>query len=123
MVEIRRLSSADAGFEGALRELLAFEAAQDDAVDVAVAAILEDVHQRGDTALVEITARFDRGAPASPAELEIPLEAAHRALANLPAAEGDALRFAAARIRDHHERQRLQSWRSEEPDGTVLGQQ
>ncbi len=123
MVEIRRLSSDDAGFESALRELLAFEAAQDESVDRATATILEDVRQRGDAALLELTARFDRWTPRSAAELEIPMERAREALRTLPAAEADALRFAAERIRAHHERQRQDSWRSEEPDGTVLGQQ
>ena len=123
MFEIRRLSSLDSGFEAALAELLAFEAAQDESVDRATAAILEDVRVRGDAALLELTARFDRWTPPSAGALEIPLEAARAALRGLPAAEVDALHFAAARIRDHHERQRQESWRSEEPDGTVLGQQ
>ncbi|MEO7744458.1 MAG: histidinol dehydrogenase [Usitatibacter sp.] len=123
MVEIRRLWSQDAGFEAALAELLAFEAAQDESVDRAAAAILEDVRRRGDAALIELTARFDRWTPRSTADLEIPLDVAREALRKLPAAEVDALRFAAGRIRAHHERQRQESWRTEEPDGTVLGQQ
>src|SRR5688572_13592316 len=105
MVEIRRLASADAGFEAALGELLAFEAAQDEAVDRATAAILDDVRRRGDAALLELTARFDRWTPRSAAELEIPLAHAREALRALAPAESEALRFAAGRIGGYHGRQ------------------
>jgi histidinol dehydrogenase len=52
----------------------------------------------------------------------VPLDEARAALRALPAAEREALEFAASRIRDFHERQRQDSWRVEK-DGTVLGQQ
>jgi histidinol dehydrogenase len=122
-VQVRRLSTADAGFEKALADLLAFETAQDPAVDSATAAILDAVRARGDAALVEFTARFDRWTPGSAGELEIPMGDARAALETLPQAEHNALTFAASRIRAYHERQRQDSWRFEEPDGTVLGQQ
>ena len=123
MAEIRRLSSTDPAFEDDLARLLAFEAAQDEAVDRATAAILEAVRTRGDAALLEYTARFDRWTPRDPRELEVPLAAARAALAGLPAAQRTALETAAARIRAYHERQRQESWRVTEEDGTVLGQQ
>jgi histidinol dehydrogenase len=123
MAEPRRFSSRDAGFEETLRSLLAFEAAQDESVDRATAAILDAVRARGDAALLEYTARFDRWTPASAADLEIPQAHAKRALGALPHAQRDALEHAAARIRAYHERQRQESWRTEEADGTVLGQQ
>jgi len=44
-------------------------------------------------------------------------------LAKLPAAVRDALELAADRIRTYHERQRQDSWRVAEADGTELGQQ
>jgi histidinol dehydrogenase len=122
-VRIRRLASHDASFESAFGELLAFEAAQDPAVEETTAAILEDVRGRGDAALLELTARFDGWSPGAPAELEVAIESAHAALRELPAAQRRALQFAAERIRTYHERQRQESWRVEEPDGTVLGQQ
>ena len=123
MAEPRRLASADAGFETELAKLLAFEAAQDDSVERATGEILREVQKRGDAALLEFTARFDRWTPRSAAELVVPPEQAHAALLSLPAEERRALEFAANRIRTYHERQRLESWRVEERDGTVLGQQ
>ncbi len=118
----RRLSTADAGFERELARLLAFEAAQDESVERATAAILDRVRDEGDAALLELTERFDRWRPGTAAALEIDRHAARRALEGLPAAEREALDFAAARIRDYHERQRQESWRVEEADGTMLGQ-
>ncbi len=123
MPDVRRLDSADAGFERELARLLAFEAAQDESVDRTTAEILAAVRARGDAALIEFTARFDRWTPASAAALEVPAADARAALEGLPKAERDALAVAADRIRRYHERQELQSWRVEEGDGTVLGQQ
>jgi len=119
----RRLSSDAPGFEAALASLLAYESAQDAGVEEATAAILEDVRERGDAALLEYTARFDRWSPASPRALDVAPAEARRALDGLAAAERRALETAAARIRTYHERQALASWRVEEPDGTILGQQ
>ena len=123
MSAIRRLSSAQADFDARLGELLAFESAQDPAIDAAVAAIIADVRARGDEALLEYTQRFDGIAIESPARLELPRAELQAALARLPAARRDALEQAAARIRTYHERQRLQSWSFVEADGTELGQQ
>jgi histidinol dehydrogenase len=121
--ETRRLSSADAGFEGALAKLLAFEAAIDATVESDTAAILEAVRSRGDAALLEYTERFDRWQPQSAPELEVPIEAARKALRELASVEREALQFAAARIRSYHERQLQPSWRVDGGEGTVLGQQ
>ncbi|HLX23011.1 MAG TPA: histidinol dehydrogenase [Usitatibacter sp.] len=123
MAELRRLSSAQPGFSAALDALLAFEAAQDEGVERATGEILEGVKARGDAALVEYTARFDRWKPATPAALRVSMDEAGAALRALPAAEREALEFAAARIRSYHERQVQDSWRVDGGDGTVLGQQ
>jgi histidinol dehydrogenase len=122
MVEPRRLSSSSAGFDAELDRLLAFEAAQDDGVDRAVAGILADVRARGDEALIEYTRRFDRWTPATPADLAVAPQAARAALARIGAPEREALESAAERIRRYHEHQVVESWRIEEGDGTMLGQ-
>jgi histidinol dehydrogenase len=123
MAEPRRLDSTSADFEAELARLLAFEAAQDPAVDRATYEILEAVRARGDSALVELTQRFDRWSPRDAAALDVGMTEARAALDGIPAAERAALEFAAARIRRYHERQRQESWRVREDDGTVLGQQ
>ncbi|MEO5691858.1 MAG: histidinol dehydrogenase [Usitatibacter sp.] len=123
MAEVRRLSSAESGFEDALAKLLAFESAQDESVDRATAEILAAVQSRGDEALVEYTARFDRWTPSRAGDLDVPLAQARAALEALAKPEREALEFAAARIRAFHERQVQDSWQVAEKDGTVLGQQ
>ena len=123
MAEARRLDSSAPGFDAELEKLLAFESAQDEGVERATTEILAAVRARGDAALLEYTARFDRWTPASAAALDVPLGDARAALRDLPAAEREALEFAAARIRAFHEHQQQESWRIEPGDGTVLGQQ
>ncbi|HTS22972.1 MAG TPA: histidinol dehydrogenase [Casimicrobiaceae bacterium] len=119
---VRRLDAAAPGFAAALAELTAFEAKEDAALGATVDAILADVRARGDAAVLEYTARFDRLRAGSVAELEIPEAQRRDALAGLPAAEREALSSAAARIRRFHERQRGESWLVAEDDGTRLGQ-
>ena len=50
MIPIRRLATTQADFDARFAELLAFESAQDPAIDSSVAAILADVKARGDAA-------------------------------------------------------------------------
>jgi histidinol dehydrogenase len=122
MPEIARLATRSSDFDRRLAALTAFEAAQDPAVEDAVDAILADVRARGDAAVLAYTERFDRVSARAVSELEIPRAELDRALKALDPEVRSALGEAAARIRRYHERQRMQSWRYTEPDGTVLGQ-
>jgi histidinol dehydrogenase len=120
---LRRLDSSAPDFLQALDRLIAFESAQDPAVDAAVAAIVADVRARGDAALVEYTARFDRLEVASAASLEITAAAMREAFESLPAGQRAALETAALRVRAYHERQKLASWTYRDADGSEFGQQ
>ena len=122
MVNIKRLNSRDAAFATQLQALLAFEAAQDDTIDRTVAAILADVKQRGDAAVVEYTNRFDRLSAQVLPELELSQTKLQAALDSLPTDKREALEAAAARIRAFHERQVAEGWKYSEADGTELGQ-
>jgi histidinol dehydrogenase len=121
--KIARLATHEPDFDARLRALTALEAAQDEAVERAVATILADVRARGDAAVLEYTQRFDRVRAGRLAELEIARGELDRAAAGLPADLRAPLAEAADRIRRYHERQRAESWTYTEPDGTVLGQQ
>jgi len=98
------LNTADADFEVQFRALLgqAREVAED--VDAAVAAIIADVRARGDRAVLDLTARFDRldltAATMSFSEAEI-----DTAVASVGPADRAALELAAERIRAYHARQ------------------
>lgn len=122
-MNIRRLSTRDANFSQALKDLLAFETAQDDAIDQVVAGILRDVKARGDAAVLDYTNRFDKTQATSMADLSLSQEVLQQALHSLPAEQREALQAAAKRVRDYHEKQIVHSWTYTEPDGTLLGQQ
>ncbi|MEX3582129.1 MAG: histidinol dehydrogenase [Burkholderia sp.] len=125
-IKIRKLDSSREGFAAGLREVLAFEASEDDAIERSVAAILADVKVRGDAAVLDYTNRFDRLQAASVAALELHQDALEAALEGLEPKRRAALEAAAARVRGYHEKQKLEcgchSWQYTESDGTVLGQ-
>jgi histidinol dehydrogenase len=120
---IARLDSAQPDFQKALKELLSFSSETDSHISQAVDEILSAVRLRGDAAVLEYTARFDRLQADSMAALELPQSRLDAALANLPAELKTALTTAAERVRLYHEKQLQSSWTYTEPDGTVLGQQ
>lgn len=120
--DIHRLDSAEPGFDARLAALLAWEAEQDEAIERAAADILRDVRARGDAAVLEYTRRFDRVDVTDARALELPRAELEAALAGLDAVRRDALRAAAERVRDYHERQKAPSWSYVDADGTRLGQ-
>jgi histidinol dehydrogenase len=124
-VRIARLNTSAPNFESELARLRHWSDDTDRAVEDAVTTILADVRERGDAALLEYTARFDKLAARSVAELEIGADALEQAFDTLPAAQRDALQAAAARVRNYHEHQlraSCQSWQVREADGSLLGQ-
>ena len=122
-IALRRLDAEAPGFERELAALIAFETAQDAAVDIAVAAIVADVRVRGDAALLEYTAKLDRFSVSSASALEIPASEMRAAFAALPTTQRAALETAAARVRAYHEHQKMASWSFREADGSELGAQ
>jgi histidinol dehydrogenase len=120
---IRILRTTDAGFAAEFAALLDRSQSVDPQIEATVRAIVEDVRSRGDAALIDYTQRFDRHAPGSAAALEIPRTRLEQAARAIDAEARAALAAAAGRIRAYHERQRIESWRYTEADGTVLGQQ
>jgi histidinol dehydrogenase len=120
---MRRLDSSAADFAAALARLTAVNTAQDEAIDGSVANIIVDVRARGDAAVLEYTALFDRIKAPSVAALELRPVAFEAAFNALDAKQRDALVAAAERIRIYHRHQRVESWSYTEADGTRLGQQ
>ena len=103
MLKLSRLDTAGPDFERRLADLLAFENTQDASVDRVAGEILADVKQRGDSAVLDYTRRFDRLDVGSMAALELSQTDVQRALGQLPDAQRDALVHAAGRIRSYHE--------------------
>lgn len=122
-MKIRKLSSRDANFTRDLTKLLAFEETADDALEATVAAILKDVKARGDAAVLEYTAKFDRLPLANAQAMELPRDELRAAFEGLPAEQRAALEAAAARVTEYHHKQMQSSWSYTDADGTLLGQQ
>jgi len=120
---ITRLDAAAPDFQARLARLLAFSDSTDSGIQNAVTEILGAVRARGDAAVMEYTARFDRLSVRQMADLEITQAELEVTKANLPLRLLKALEQAAERVRLYHERQRQASWTYTEADGTVLGQQ
>ncbi len=120
---INRLDAEQADFAEALNTLLAWESVSDARVAAVVDDILQQVRTRGDAAVLEYTNRFDRRQAKAMAELTVSGDQLQHALSEITADQRVALESAAQRIRQYHERQRQDSWRYTEADGTVLGQQ
>ncbi|HJV06784.1 MAG TPA: histidinol dehydrogenase [Chromobacteriaceae bacterium] len=118
-----KLSSSQADFDSRLKALLAFETAQNPAIDAAVAAICDDVKARGDAAVVDYTNRFDHMQAATMADLTLSREQLQAAYERLSANVREALVAAGERVRRYHEKQLAHSWSYEDEDGTLLGQQ
>ncbi|MDP1935251.1 MAG: histidinol dehydrogenase, partial [Nitrosomonas sp.] len=122
MIRIKRFNSTDSDFYSSLEKLLAFENAQDDAVDITVAKILADIRSRKDSALIEYTNHFDRLTATSGKDLELTQDNLRHSLEALPSIQRNALEQAAERVRSYHEKQQLNSWQYTDSDGTLLGQ-
>jgi histidinol dehydrogenase len=116
-----RLSTADPGFETGFVALLeqAREAAQ--RVDTAVAEIIAAVRARGDAALIDYTANFDRWRPADAAALRVTEDEVEAALCGVPAGLRADLDLAARRIEAFHRAQMPRDLELRDEAGLTLG--
>jgi histidinol dehydrogenase len=115
-----RLTTSDADFEVRFHALLSQARETTETVDRAVAAIIADVRARGDAALLDYTARFDRltltadALAVTAAEIETALSAVSPDLI-------DAVDLAARRIEAFHRAQLPTDLRMTDTDGLTLG--
>lgn len=122
-LKLRVLDTGARDFEREFERLRERGGSNDPEVENAVRATLADVQARGDAALLEYTRRFDRYDCASASELQVPAARIEQAVAAIASEQRSALQQAAVRIRDYHKRQLTSSWRYQDDDGTLLGQQ
>lgn len=114
------LTTSDPGFETAFSTLLSMKREEAEDVDQAVAAIIADVRARGDAALLDLTARFDRLALTADRLAFSPDEIATE-IAKVSPEDRAALELAAERIRAYHERQRPEDASWTDASGATLG--
>ncbi len=114
------LNATDPDFETAFAALLG--AKREDSVDVddVVAGIIADVRARGDAAVIELTAKFDR-LELTPETLRFSEAEVEALVAQVPDHERAALELAAERIRAYHVRQMPQDHSWTDPEGAMLG--
>ncbi|MFW5838030.1 MAG: histidinol dehydrogenase [Desulfovibrionaceae bacterium] len=94
---------------------------RDPEMEQRVRAILEDVRQRGDQAVVDYTRRFDcPGFEA--AQINVDHREIEHAMDQVPPEDLDILAEAMHNVRDFHQAQKRESWVRACDDGTVLGQ-
>jgi histidinol dehydrogenase len=115
-----RLSRSDPDFEARFSALLAAKREVAEDVEAAVRSIVDDVRRRGDAALIDYTARFDRQA-LTPETLRIAPEAFAAAEAAVPAETMAALKVARDRIEAFHRRQMPEDDRYRDDLGVELG--
>ena len=115
-----RLSAADPDFEQRFSALLAQARETTESVDRAVAEILANVRARGDAAVLEYTARFDR-LTLTAAALRIGADEIEAAAASIPAELAAALDLAAERIEAFHRAQLPRDLRMTDAAGVTMG--
>lgn len=114
------LDTSDADFETAFAELLNAKREDSPDVDAAVAAIIADVRTRGDAAVLELTAKFDR-LDLTADKMAISEAEVDAAIATVSSQERAALELAAERIRSYHARQLPVDAQWEDATGAILG--
>ncbi len=114
------LDVQDADFEARFAALLGMKREDSPDVDATVAGIIADVRARGDAAVIELTAKFDK-LDLTPETLAFSREEIAAQIATVPPTERAALELAAARIRAYHARQIPQDDMWQDETGATLG--
>ncbi len=114
------LSTTETDFASRFAALLAMKREEAEDVDQAVAAIIADVRRRGDAALIDLSAQFDR-LVLTPQNLAFSAAEIEDETARVAAADRAALELAAERIRAYHERQRPADAQWVDASGSTLG--
>ncbi|GGE32873.1 histidinol dehydrogenase 1 [Primorskyibacter flagellatus] len=114
------LATTDADFETRFADLLSMKREDSPDVDAAVAQIIADVRERGDAAVIDLTAKFDK-LDLAPERLAFSASEIDALCALVTAEERAALDLAAERIRAYHVRQMPQDAKWTDPEGATLG--
>jgi histidinol dehydrogenase len=114
------LDATSPDFEAAFTRLLSAKREDSPDVDSVVADIIADVRARGDAAVLDLTAKFDR-ITLTPDTLRISSAEIAQAMAQVSAEDKAALELAATRIRAYHARQLPEDAQWVDEAGATLG--
>jgi len=119
MIQILKFSDSDFAVKFQRIERRADEIP--DGIEETVKTIIADVRKRGDTALFELSAKFDR-IDLNGVNVEVSQAEMDAALAAVTPESLDALQLAADRIATYHGKQKQETWLSTDEDDVLLGQ-
>jgi histidinol dehydrogenase len=116
------LDISDQDFERQFAAILARGEESERDVEQVVLDIIADVRGRGDAAILDYTARFDRLKASSVSELEVTEGELDEAVARCKSEDIAALKLAVERVARFHQKQKTQTWISTEEPDVMLGQ-
>jgi histidinol dehydrogenase len=118
---MRMLKFSDPGFEAEFRRIEQRAEAVPAEIETTVKAIIAAVRERGDAALFELTAKFDR-LELTAETIEVTIAEIDAAMTKVSAASMQALQLAAERIADYHAKQKQETWLSTDEADVMVGQ-
>lgn len=118
---IRILKFSDPGFGESFRKIEQRAEEIPAGIEQTVKEIIADVRQRGDAALFELTAKFDR-LQLDAQKIEVTEDEVDAALTEVKAEDLQALQLAAERIADYHAKQKQETWLSTDEADVLVGQ-
>lgn len=119
---IKTLSSSENNFKNQLKSILHVDSASNDEIIKVVNAIVDEVKNNGDKALLEFTNKLDGVNVKSVKELEITQHELDDSLNKILPSQKIALEKAAFRVADYHRRQITNSWDYRDEKGSLFGQ-
>lgn len=117
---VQKIDASQKDFEARFAALLSAKREASVDVNASVENIIADVRSRGDAALIELTARFDR-LSLTPQTLRIPASDLAAAAKSCDPKTLEALKLAKARIEAYHARQKPENARFSDEAGVELG--
>jgi len=119
---ITKLNTTQPDFQNKLSALLAWESMSNTNVAKIVDDIIANIKDKGDSALIDYSIKFDGVTAKSMTDLTIDFPALKSAYKLLDDKQKSALTVAADRVRSYHEKQVQKTWTYTEDNGTMLGQ-
>ena len=119
---IKTLTSSENNFKSQLKSILHVDSASNDEIIKVVNAIVDEVKNNGDKALLEFTNKLDGVNVKSVKELEITQHELDDSLNKILPSQKIALEKAAFRVADYHRRQITNSWDYRDEKGSLFGQ-
>ena len=121
-MNIKIQSAKDKNFFSDLKNNLEFDSSGNNEVQKITKSIVSDIKRQGDKALIKLTGQLDHLEVNSVSQLEVSRARLEKAFESIPEKTKKDLTLAAERINNYHLKQKGESWRYEDDDGSSYGQ-